>query len=170
MNYHWIDPDGQKILHKNRLIFTKSLNRSNSGNYTCIAKNKHGEVRESFLLTVLFKPNCTVSAHEENDMLICEADGSPQKINYIWEIKLPNETDSRPLKGGIMKNGKSYMKIRNDIEGEAIYKCLSNNTVGFGEICEIEIIREKEEVTSNQAVATSNIFIILLAFIITFLG
>jgi len=62
------------------------------------------------------------------------------QADFSWSIKTENETDEN-LGSGKKENSveKSFYILQTDYAISRTYRCVANNTVGYGPFCEIEV-------------------------------
>nr|NP_001246891.1 neuromusculin, isoform F [Drosophila melanogaster]AFH04562.1 neuromusculin, isoform F [Drosophila melanogaster]AHA95700.1 FI21256p1 [Drosophila melanogaster] len=140
-SYKWIFKN-ETIANGNALIINTAMNRNDDGTYTCLAYNKHGSSIAKTVIKVQFKPRCEIERQEidDQDTLICTAYGNPIEADFSWSIKTENETDEN-LGSGKKENSveKSFYILQTDYAISRTYRCVANNTVGYGPFCEIEV-------------------------------
>ncbi|KMZ01268.1 uncharacterized protein LOC6739169 isoform X10 [Drosophila simulans] len=140
-SYKWIFKN-ETIANGNALIINTAMNRNDDGTYTCFAYNKHGSSIAKTVIKVQFKPRCEIERQEidDQDTLICTAYGNPIEADFSWSIKTENETDEN-LGSGKKENSveRSFYILETDYAISRTYRCVANNTVGYGPFCEIEV-------------------------------
>uniref|UniRef100_A0A6P4E4D2 Uncharacterized protein LOC108040062 isoform X8 n=1 Tax=Drosophila rhopaloa TaxID=1041015 RepID=A0A6P4E4D2_DRORH len=140
-SYIWLFKN-KTIANGNALIINTAMKRNDNGTYTCFAYNKHGSSIAETVIKVQFKPRCEIERREINDQdtLVCTAYGDPIEADFSWSIKAENETVENLGSGD--KNEfveKSFYVLQKDYAISRTYRCVSNNTVGSGPFCEIEV-------------------------------
>ncbi|XP_071034421.1 hemicentin-1 isoform X2 [Parasteatoda tepidariorum] len=121
------------------LTFNDSVYREHAGMYVCQAENRHGKLGKEMELKVLYKPECSIS-ETTNDagepVLVCKADGFPNKINYTWskdnetlDIEDQYDLDASP------EDYKVYL-LPDSAERYGMYVCVAINDVGMSDPCE----------------------------------
>ncbi|XP_055692645.1 hemicentin-1 isoform X4 [Lutzomyia longipalpis] len=166
---------GNVIAKGNALIVNKAMQRSDSGPYTCISFNRHGNHSAETVLNVLYRPNCSISRREieDEDTLVCTAYGNPEAVDFHWSLKTENDTiDAYNVRqDGIA----SYLILEDDVLVTRTYRCVANNSVGVGSICEVDVaeVRAKRHVLWWQRwdrmtliILIASVFALLLAVII----
>ncbi|EDV52815.2 uncharacterized protein Dere_GG16293, isoform G [Drosophila erecta] len=143
-SYKWIFKN-QTIANGNALIINTPMNRNDNGTYTCRAFNKHGSSIAKTVIEVHFKPRCEIERQEidDQDTLVCIAYGNPLDADFSWSIKTENETDE--ILGSGKKEtsvDKSFYILQTDYAISRTYRCVANNTVGYGPFCEIEVAEQ----------------------------
>jgi len=139
-NYFW-KFNGDTVATDNLLFFDKGITRYESGEYTCIAQNRHGasEIKTNF--DVRYKPECSVMQIENEDeiQLSCVAKSNPTEgVTFGWIRTGGNQ--SQYLTDGIKKAGlTSFLTLNLHEDNFGKYICQANNTVGPGVPCEIEV-------------------------------
>ncbi|XP_032573485.1 uncharacterized protein LOC6620129 isoform X3 [Drosophila sechellia] len=167
-SYKWIFKN-ETIANGNALIINTAMNRNDDGTYTCFAYNKHGSSIAKTVIKVQFKPRCEIERQEidDQDTLICTAYGNPIEADFSWSIKTENETDEN-LGSGKKENSveRSFYILETDYAISRTYRCVANNTVGYGPFCEIEVaVRPKKQLAWWQ-LWEKNTLIILVAAIL----
>jgi len=140
--------NGEVVLEDNVLEFSEPIKRSQGGDYYCHISNVHGEEVTNISLTVLYKPQCTVSftLEEEEVLLSCSADANPADLAFWWEKQ--NKTI-------IGQEREVRMRLDNNTLGK--YFCHVNNSVGEGEACMIELT----EVMMTKGLSEDELIIIV---------
>ncbi|XP_044314285.1 uncharacterized protein LOC108040062 isoform X5 [Drosophila rhopaloa] len=143
-SYIWLFKN-KTIANGNALIINTAMKRNDNGTYTCFAYNKHGSSIAETVIKVQFKPRCEIERREINDQdtLVCTAYGDPIEADFSWSIKAENETVENLGSGD--KNEfveKSFYVLQKDYAISRTYRCVSNNTVGSGPFCEIEVAEQ----------------------------
>lgn len=108
------------------------------------------------------KPNCSITRKEINDEdnLICTADGNPNVVNrlfhqkkanqihfllnfqfdFVWLLKSENDTSEATEKRSTdTASTSSFLILEEQFTVMRVYKCVANNSVGVGSVCEIEV-------------------------------
>ncbi|CRK99567.1 CLUMA_CG012880, isoform B [Clunio marinus] len=142
--FHWKRFGSNDVLMSTAALkFTRGLNRTDKGVYSCIVENKHGSNVANITMNILYAPNCTITRSEEegDDTLICVADGNPTDYKYEWDFKSENETENESFDFEI-RDTKSYLRL-GDVPNKRVYYCRANNSVvdlvGPGSFCEITV-------------------------------
>jgi len=139
-NYFW-KFNGDTVATDNLLFFDKGITRYESGEYTCIAQNRHGASQIKTNFDVRYKPECSVMQIENEDeiQLSCVAKSNPAEgITFGWIRTGGNQ--SQHLTDGIKKAGlTSFLTLNLHEDNFGKYICQANNTVGPGVPCEIEV-------------------------------
>ncbi|KXJ84174.1 hypothetical protein RP20_CCG018065 [Aedes albopictus] len=136
------------IVNGSSLIVNTVMQRSDAGVYTCVASNKHGNHSTDAVIDILctyasyvglYKPTCTITRKEVNDedILICVANGSPRESEFDWSLKYENDTlQNHKTRGDAYE---SILVLENDVSAMRTYVCVATNSVGMGKPCEIEV-------------------------------
>jgi len=117
------------------LEFLEPIKKEQAGNYFCHISNEHGEEVSNMNVTVLYKPECTVTytLMEEEVVLLCTANANPNDLTFWWEKQndtLADETSDET-------KSEVTLKLSNEILGE--YNCHVSNSIGEGEACMLEL-------------------------------
>ncbi|KAM7357581.1 neuromusculin isoform 3-T4 [Cochliomyia hominivorax] len=175
-SYEW-HFNNKTVVLGNALIINKPMTRNDTGRYTCVAWNKHGNTSVDTFIDVQYKPRCEIERQEieEKDTLICTAYGNPEEADFSWSIKGENETVEW-LGNGDHKafKDKSYYVLKEDYAIARTYRCVANNTAGVGTFCEIEVaVRLRKQLAwwqrwdkTTLIILVASILILLLAVII----
>ncbi|XP_055703739.1 hemicentin-2 isoform X5 [Phlebotomus papatasi] len=166
---------GQVIAKGNALIVNKAMLRLDSGPYTCISFNRHGNHSAETIMNVLYRPNCSIVRREieDEDTLVCTAHGNPEAVDFHWALKTENDSiDAYNVRqDGIA----SYLILEDGVSVTRTYRCVANNSVGFGTTCEIDVpeVKEKRHIVWWQRwdrmtliILIASVFALLLAVII----
>lgn len=135
--YMWMYND-QVISDSPLLLMNYSLGRERSGNYTCVASNRHGSASVNTYIDVIYPPSCVLYTSKNEDgqvTLICEVDANPAQVNITW--MLGNET----LEENIYTEGMRSIYTVPDSsipDYYGLYLCQPNNTLGMFE-CEYRV-------------------------------
>ncbi|XP_042146876.1 hemicentin-2 isoform X4 [Ixodes scapularis] len=135
--YMWMYND-QVISDSPMLVMNYSLARERSGNYTCVASNRHGSASVNAYIDVIYPPSCVLytSKNEEGQLtIICEVNANPAQVNITW--MLGNET----LEEHIYTEGlRSIYTVPDSAVPDyyGLYLCQPNNTLGVSE-CEYRV-------------------------------
>ncbi|XP_069470360.1 neural cell adhesion molecule 1 isoform X2 [Ambystoma mexicanum] len=134
------DSDKYKFTEDGSKMTIFKVDKSDEGDYTCIAENKAGEQEASILLKVYAKPkityveNKTAMELEEQITLTCEATGDPTP-SITWRMATRNiSSEEKTLDGRIVVSSHARVSslTLNDIQytdaGE--YFCIASNTIG----------------------------------------
>lgn len=134
------DSDKYKFTEDGSEMTIFNIDKSDEGDYTCIAENKAGEQEASILLKVYAKPkityveNKTAMELDEQITLTCEASGDPTP-SITWRMATRNiSSDEKTLDGRIVVSSHARVSslTLNDIQytdaGE--YLCIASNTIG----------------------------------------
>eukprot|EP00092_Neocalanus_flemingeri_P025444 GFUD01027586.1.p1 GENE.GFUD01027586.1~~GFUD01027586.1.p1 ORF type:complete len:1098 (+),score=293.63 GFUD01027586.1:126-3419(+) len=118
------------------LEFSEPIKKEQSGDYFCHISNDHGEEVISTTVTVLYKPECTVTytLMEEEVVLLCTANANPNDLTFWW--KKQNDTFDGQANDNRIES-EVRLKIINESLGD--YFCHVNNSVGEGDACMIEL-------------------------------
>ncbi|XP_031616824.1 hemicentin-1 isoform X2 [Contarinia nasturtii] len=137
LQYQWIR--NGTVIDGSLLQIHKPMTREDAGIYECVSRNKHGTQSASIEINILYKPDCTITRREINDedTLVCTANGNPAKMSFEWTVKMENETEIMPESSTDDSDTVSLLTI-NDDKGRT-YRCIANNSVGIGTMCNIEI-------------------------------
>jgi len=136
-NYFW-KFNGDTVATDNLLFFDKGIGRDQSGEYTCIAQNRHGasEIKTNF--DVRYKPECSIlqGDYEGQIMLTCEAKSNPAEVVFGWTR---GGNQSMQLDDFSVEGLKSILTLDASQEHFGTYYCQANNSLGAGMPCEIEV-------------------------------
>ncbi|XP_041674202.1 B-cell receptor CD22 isoform X21 [Drosophila eugracilis] len=161
-SYKWFFKN-ETISNEYALSLNKVMKKTDNGTYTCLAYNKHGSSTAETIIIVQFKPRCEIERREidDQDTLICTAYGNPVEVDFAWSIKAENES-VETLGSGDKKtfSEKSFYVLETDYAISRTYRCVANNTIGFGQFCEIEVA---EQLAWWQLWETKTIIILLAA-------
>ncbi|XP_074603560.1 B-cell receptor CD22-like isoform X2 [Brevipalpus obovatus] len=114
-----------------------------TGNFTCVAYNRHGSVRIDAVISVLHKPSCEISENtirlegqeRANTLLTCEATANPNTgLVFQWEIG--NQTFSLPNSSDFMSTHetRSHIVISPDDRSMfGLWTCSVTNSIGTSE-------------------------------------
>ncbi|XP_041674184.1 uncharacterized protein LOC108118341 isoform X5 [Drosophila eugracilis] len=165
-SYKWFFKN-ETISNEYALSLNKVMKKTDNGTYTCLAYNKHGSSTAETIIIVQFKPRCEIERREidDQDTLICTAYGNPVEVDFAWSIKAENES-VETLGSGDKKtfSEKSFYVLETDYAISRTYRCVANNTIGFGQFCEIEVaVQPKKQLAWWQLWETKTIIILLAA-------
>ncbi|XP_064471692.1 hemicentin-2-like isoform X1 [Ornithodoros turicata] len=130
--YRWIYQN-QTISDSPHLFMNYSLGRERTGNYTCVAMNRHGSASANTFINVTYAPSCTLYTSKNDEgqtTIICEVDANPPRVNIIW--MRGNET----IEDHIYTEGLRSVHTLTDssvTEQYGTYFCLPNGTLGAAE-------------------------------------
>ncbi|KAL6974778.1 hypothetical protein U1Q18_049696, partial [Sarracenia purpurea var. burkii] len=96
-----------KILYDGRVLFLRNIQKNSTGNYTCHADSKKGELN-SYPLHVFVKGRAIASGWGKRcNIRISKSSGIPQEyyIEVFWELLLPGDNQER-----ICKRSREYCK------------------------------------------------------------
>merc|ERR1711892_954381 len=118
------------------LEFPEPMKKEQAGDYFCHISNDHGEEVINVTVTVLYKPECTVTytLMEEEVVLLCTANANPNDLTFWWEKQnytFDGQTSDNKIKSEVR------LKIQDESLGD--YLCHVNNSVGVGDACVIEL-------------------------------
>ncbi|KAL4702256.1 hypothetical protein ACJJTC_005492 [Scirpophaga incertulas] len=114
--------------------------RQDAGAYVCEAYNRHGAVRATALLDVMFAPECGIKRTVINgdQVLVCTAHANPAEVSFYWKLKNDNDslTDEE-----IWQNGpQSFLRLSTSVDVYRTYLCFANNSVGMSRQCEMDVV------------------------------
>lgn len=124
----------------NVLLLKSPVQRDrDSGPFTCIAYNRHGNQSVDLQMDVQYRPNCTIQRKEINDQdtLICTAIGNPDDMDFVWTLM--SENDTLDLEHAREEGASSYLILSDDFTVMRNYRCVANNSAGVGSYCEIDV-------------------------------
>ncbi|XP_055535886.1 hemicentin-1 isoform X2 [Wyeomyia smithii] len=136
--FYWTR-NGEIIVKGSSLIVNNVMERADAGNYTCTAFNKHGNHSTDAIIDIHYKPTCSIVRKEVNDedVLVCTANGSPRESEFEWSLKYENDTlQNHKTRGDAYE---STLVLDNDVSAMRTYVCIASNSVGMGTPCEIEV-------------------------------
>lgn len=140
--YQWKHESGTFITKgNNALILSSPVSRTEGGNYTCEAINRHGKITQKTFINVLYKPECGITQGEVDGKLalICAAHANPREVDFTWRIKNENDT----LEENIEKKGlQSILMLDSHVENFRTYVCVANNSEGPSVPCERDVTLE----------------------------
>eukprot|EP00090_Calanus_glacialis_P045715 TRINITY_DN8668_c0_g1_i1.p1 TRINITY_DN8668_c0_g1~~TRINITY_DN8668_c0_g1_i1.p1 ORF type:complete len:1080 (-),score=259.44 TRINITY_DN8668_c0_g1_i1:89-3328(-) len=151
------------------LEFLEPIKKEQAGNYFCHISNEHGEEVSNISVTVLYKPECTVTytLMEEEVVLLCTANANPNDLTFWWEKQndtLADETSDET-------KSEVTLKLLNEILGE--YNCHVSNSIGEGEACMLELTEviltkglSEDELIIIVAVAAGVLALVLVSSIL----
>ncbi|XP_055619524.1 hemicentin-1 isoform X2 [Toxorhynchites rutilus septentrionalis] len=131
--------NGETIAKGSSLIVNHVMERDDAGVYTCNAFNRHGNHSTDAVIDIHYKPTCTIVRQEVNDedVLICTANGSPKESEFEWSLKYENDTlQNHKTRGDAYE---STLVLDSDVSAMRTYVCVASNSVGVGTPCEIEV-------------------------------
>jgi len=117
------------------LNFTDPVTGHQTGSYICHVTNKHGELTASVFLSVMYKPDCTITHQLEDEEMVlhCTADANPKDVGFYWtrdDVLMPG-SDGEDELTNILR-----LELTNETEG--LYNCYVNNSMGDGE-CHLDL-------------------------------
>lgn len=146
-SYEWmrgggVAGTGESIMKGNTMLLKAPVQRTDSGPYTCVAFNRHGNQTAELLMDVQYKPNCTVQRREMNDedTLVCTAIGNPEEVSFTWWRMSENDTEE--VQTTSQDGASSYLVLDYDFTVMRTYRCVANNSVGVGSYCEMDVAGE----------------------------
>ncbi|RWS14947.1 hemicentin-1-like isoform X2 [Dinothrombium tinctorium] len=181
--YHWKSASTDSIVARGPfLVFNSSrVSRDHSGNYTCVASNKHGVSGADLSVTVLYRPECFVRkdyVDEKKVLLTCDTQANPPVFNFTWFKHNTSVTEPSlfPKSSASTAIGSRQIStlILNDSELEA-YSCVSSNLIGNSKPCRLEVqqingwvrlLLKEENLIIVAAVAAAVVFIIVSTLVI----
>ena len=137
-NYFW-KFNQETVGTDNLLFFDKGIGRHQSGQYTCIAQNRHGSSQIQTHFDVLYTPECKILQGESEGQitLTCEAVANPSEVTFNW-IKGGNQSVT-VTEFSTSDGLKSYLNLDPLEENFGTYYCTVNNSIGVGTPCELEV-------------------------------
>ncbi|XP_055381647.1 putative uncharacterized protein DDB_G0282133 isoform X3 [Condylostylus longicornis] len=162
-SYEWTLEE-KSLAQGNALIINKPMLRNESGHYKCIAFNKHGSSEATTFVNVQYKPHCDIDRKmiDDQDTLICTAYGNPDEFGFVWSIK--TENDSVEVSSGSIDGDKAFLVLNDDFTITRTYRCVANNTIGEGHMCEIEVaVRPKRQLAWWQRWDRTTLIIVIAA-------
>merc|ERR1712080_45697 len=134
----WRSESGEVVGEGGLLNFTDPVTRKQTGSYTCHVTNKHGELTASVLLSVMYKPDCTITHELEDDEMVlhCTAEANPKDVGFYWtrDDVLMSVSDGEEELTNILR-----LELTNETTG--LYNCYVNNSMGDGE-CRLDLTEE----------------------------
>ncbi|CAN8005595.1 unnamed protein product, partial [Ixodes hexagonus] len=150
--------DGSRgVIVSNQSLALRSLNRTNSGFYACLAANTEGEAESNRLnLRVLHAPVCrlpqrqyshAVAKHETVEVS-CDVDADPQDVSFAWAFHQGHRNlklSSNSFSASPNSNSNSVRSVllytpKTDADYGSLF-CLARNAVGeSAEPCVFQII------------------------------
>lgn len=123
----------------NVMLLKTPVQRTDSGPYTCVTFNRHGNQTAEMLMNVQYRPNCTIQRKEVNDedTLVCTAIGNPEEVSFAWWRLSENDTEE--VQNISPDGASSYLVLDFDFTVMRTYRCVANNSVGLGSYCEIDV-------------------------------
>lgn len=164
LTFYWTLRD-EVVAEGDLLTFHQPLTRTQAGQYLCHGANRHGEQLAALNLSVLYRPQCSLTYTFEEDeiVLLCQASANPNDLTFWWDKG--NESyvgDSEEAEG----TSSLRIKIQNESLGD--YICYVNNSVGESDPCSIQTqdILLKKEVSEQELVliiaVVSTVLVLLL--------
>uniref|UniRef100_A0A646QD31 Hemicentin-1 n=1 Tax=Hemiscolopendra marginata TaxID=943146 RepID=A0A646QD31_9MYRI len=151
-NYYWTFGD-EEVSAEAELSLNYNIPKEQSGIYTCVAFNKHGNQTATTLINVLYKPECTIDKQIMNDgqvVITCEVSANPTDVFFQWF------KDDEPLTDDIYTDElESAVRFQEDEFRYGSYKCIVNNSIGESGPCAIVLTGEGgwlERLAENKAV------------------
>ncbi|GLG96061.1 Protein turtle [Gryllus bimaculatus] len=138
--YHWqrVGQSQEPAIKGDILHLNYPLSRHKSGNYTCVASNKHGSIAQNITINVQYKPECGISQSESDGKLVltCTATANPPEVDFVWHIKGENES----IEENVLKKGyQSQLILESYVENFRTYICVANNSIGTSIQCERDV-------------------------------
>jgi len=132
----WKTESGEIVGDGGILNFTDTVTRHQTGSYSCHVTNKHGELTSSVFLSVMYKPDCSITHHLEDEEMVlqCTADANPKDVGFYWS------RDDVPMSGSEGEDQlTNILRLDlNDNETTGLYNCYVNNSMGYGE-CQLDL-------------------------------
>lgn len=164
-SFEWRQNDAV-VAKGNALIVNKAMKRTDAGNYTCVAFNKHGRqstdvfmnitckfisfilLKNQYLMLYLItffyqdRPECKLERKEidDEDTLICTGAGNPPVYNFTWSLK--SENDTADLSKVRHYHDSSFLILDDDFSVMRTYRCRVENSAGFSDFCDIDVAGE----------------------------
>ncbi|CAH2055916.1 unnamed protein product, partial [Iphiclides podalirius] len=137
------------------IIQSPSAKYEQSGNYTCIARNKVGETGIAYLVDVLGPPTQPKESAKEVSTrigkqltLTCPVQGSPTP--YVMWIKHPyNEISEYTPRVHLSEDNVTLTIDATVIEDSGIYSCVMTNKVGTSEVTFNVVIEKPPSIVGN---------------------
>ncbi|CAH0718634.1 unnamed protein product, partial [Brenthis ino] len=131
------------VLSSGNALLLPAAARRHAGAYACEAYNRHGAVNTTFILDVMFIPECGIKQVEikGEQVLVCTAHANPSEVSFSWKLKNDNDslTDEQ-----IWQNGaQSFLKLSSSVDVYRTYLCFANNSVGMSRACERDVMGNK---------------------------
>ncbi|XP_065562718.1 hemicentin-1-like isoform X3 [Artemia franciscana] len=118
------------------LFLDYPMSRDRTGDYSCIAQNRHGNASVSSFINVLFKPECAITQREieSQTRLICDVTANPRDVSFTWLFQ--NTT----LHEGVTSRGlQSVFTLDHGVSPLGTYSCYAKNDIGTSIPCEIDV-------------------------------
>ncbi|XP_077283136.1 nephrin-like [Arctopsyche grandis] len=125
---------------RNSLVLDRPVQRWESGDLICEAKNKHGSATTTTQLNVMYKPECGITQTEIEgyQVLVCTANANPKEVSFTWRLK--NENDSFGAAEQVRQRGyQSILKLDPAAQAFRTYLCVASNQVGSSIPCERDV-------------------------------
>ncbi|XP_051156595.1 hemicentin-1 isoform X3 [Leptopilina boulardi] len=136
--FEWYREGSNEILGtSNTLSFEYTFPKRSNGTYYCRVKNRQGVNNISTYINVQYKPECRIERERRDgqDYIVCSAEGNPKESDFIWTLKVGNDTFDQNAE---IHDGKSYILLE-DLNKFRTYICVANNSIGFSNECELDV-------------------------------
>ncbi|XP_073669930.1 hemicentin-1-like [Paramisgurnus dabryanus] len=133
INYTWYKENGGQLqlLQTGYNLIISVTNRTQSGQYYCVAQNIQGQQNTSILLDIQYPPsNTSILAIPSSTVLdgnpvtlICSTDANPPLVNYTWYIDNEEDLD-------VLQTGYNLTYNVTNVAQTGEYYCVAENIYG----------------------------------------
>ncbi|XP_063910375.1 titin-like [Zophobas morio] len=139
VDYVWKHTPTGVVKATTQTLRLDELSRDQEHNYTCQASNKHGITTTELYFNILYKPSCFIELDklDNEDVLICKADGNPNDFRFNWKL----DSSEEDLKDVVIHaDFHSYLVLNSTRPNLTNYQCQVRNSVGVGNPCNRTIL------------------------------